>query len=218
MEKLFGFLPKRTMTLVLILFVSVLFLYAISFFRNNEKPPPNPVIFFRPSPSPVDSIQANLVNRNKISVLQKSEIGKTTSEEVEKKYETLKKQALEDGSTRYAIASPLDARPNEIVLRNNRAVFERTILLTDDPGFKYPKSSELIQQLGQPNKIIQGSSFYGYNVKTYIYPNLGLAFIAEEGSENVFEVQTFIPLSFDEYMQKYGGDIVEGDKPVEHPL
>lgn len=218
MEKLFGFLPKRTAILILILVVLALALYSISFFRDKRKPLPNPVVFFSPSPSPATSIQANLVNRNKISVLQKSEIGKTTSEEVEKKYEILKKQTLEDGGARYSIASSLDARPNEIVLRNNRATFERTILLTDDLSFQYPKSSELIQQFGQPNKIIQGSSFYGYNVKTYIYPDLGLAFIAEEGSENVFEVQTFIPVSFDEYMQKYGGDIVEGGNPVEHPL
>lgn len=217
MKQIFYLFPKKTLFLILFLSALILVLYAISFMKYIPTKP-NPVIFFSPSPSPIESIQVNLVNRNKISVLQKSEIGKTTSAEVEGKYEVLKKQSIDNSSIKYFLKSTLYARPNEIVFKDGKASLERTILLNDDPIFKYPKSSELIQKFGSPKKVMQGSSFYGHNVKTYIYPDLGLAFIAEEGSENVFEIQTFVPLGFDGYMQKYGGDIVGGDKPAEHPL
>ena len=140
--------------------------------------------------------------------MQKTKIGETTVTYFAAQNTGVKK-TTENGNIKYSIPSVLSFRPNEVIFSKGVSSFERTVLLTDDASFKYPKAQALMQSFGKPERIIRGSKVYGYNVSNFIYPNTGLAFIAEEESGNVFEVQTFVPLSLDQYITSYGQDIQE---------
>lgn len=213
MNNLLNFLPKKTLILIAVLVFLILILLSIRLFTTQNNPSQtNPVITFNPSPA-TTPIQIRLENKNTISPLQKSIIGKTTKEEIEKRQDILKKENISSNVTTYTFQSSFISRPSEITFTNNVASYELTRFNRDDSNFMFPKVAELIQKFGQPSSTTRGSSFYGYNVKTYIYPEIGLAFVAEIGSEKVYEIQTFEPTILGEYMKKYGQHIQEGGEP-----
>lgn len=156
--------------------------------------------------------------QNPFTFLQKAEIGKTTTKELDKqinKNELKEKQVLSDKETIYKLNSILPQRPNEIRTENGIAVFERIIVPADNPNTPgYVTIPQMISTFGQPDKIIQGSQFYGKFSSTYIYGGKGLAFIGNSNTNDVYEVQLFVPMIVEEYIKKYGGDIKEG-KPIE---
>ena len=218
MKKFFQSLPKKTRILIIFLLCVILVLVLIRFLQSNQgsSSSPLPVILFSPAP---DSA-TNPINTtgSQIAQFQKTQINKTSTEEFIAKNPLAQKQISDDPATvKYSLSSNLIARPNEVLFRSNKAEFEKIVLLTDNVNFVYPQASQLMQSFGQPEKIIQGSKFYGSNVSTYIYPNMGLAFIAEASSGNIFEIQTFTPISLDQYLRLYGQDIQE-IKPDMHVL
>lgn len=156
--------------------------------------------------------------QNPFAVLRKAEIGKTTTEDLDKqlnKDELKEKQILSNKETIYKLNSILPQRPNEIKTENGVAVFERIIIPADNPNAPgHVKISQMLAMFGQPDTIIQGSQFYGKFSSTYIYGKKGLAFIGNSNTNDVYEVHLFVPMTVEEYIKKHGGDIKEG-KPVE---
>lgn len=215
MNSFFQLLPKKTRILIIFLLVVIVILFLIRFSQRDQDTTqsPLPIILFSPQPSS----QTTIREKNNISALQKTQIGETVLADF-KLRNVIVRQEQVDGGMKYILSSDLDSRPHEVIFKDNKAMFERTILLTDNTNFKYPKAQELIQRFGQPGKAVRGSKFYGYNVSTYIYADQGFAFIAEEGTGNVFEVQTFPRVSLDQYMQTYGQDIQEGLPNAGEPL
>ena len=51
-----------------------------------------------------------------------------------------------------------------------------------------------------------GSQFYGAQPVVYIYASRGMAFIGE-GNGLILEMQKFEPMTVEEYIANYGGDI-----------
>lgn len=196
MQRLFLFIPKKTLWLIILLIILAGGLITlITLNRQSTKQPqsPRPIIYQSPLPS------AHLTD------LQISEIGITTPQDLISKYPGANKQTLESGDQEFSISSTFDARPNEVIFRDNRAVFERTVALQD----KALTISSLIARLGQPEKVAPGSSFYGYHMNTYIYATKGSAFIGNPNTDEVFELQSFVPSNVEEYIRNYGQDIYQ---------
>lgn len=75
----------------------------------------------------------------------------------------------------------------------------------------------LTATLGQPEKTAPGSKFYGYHMNTYIYASKGIVFIGNPNINEVFEIQSFTPMSVEEYINNYGQDISESQRRGEGP-
>lgn len=165
--------------------------------------------FLTSAPADVGANKEWLNDKNTISPLQKSIIGKTTTQDIEKTNPTMGKQILPSGEIKYEIESTLIGRPNEMIFENNTAKFERIITIKGATESGKLKISSQILKFGPAEKIIEGSEFYGARIKTYIYPSKGFAFIANPNADEIYELQTFIPTTIDDYLSKYGEDIKE---------
>lgn len=195
MDKLYSFIPKKTLVLITLLIVVIIVLVLILFYRQNRTaitPSPLPVI----SQSPI-----------KLSPLQKTIIGETTVSGVERNYQINTRQILPNGDLEYSINSKIEARPDQIIFHNNLAQFERVVIVGNPSVSGGMKLSDQILKYGPAEKIIKGSKFYGYHMNTYIYAAKGFAFVANTNADEVYEVQTFTPTSLDNYLSSYGADI-----------
>lgn len=153
----------------------------------------------------------------KVYSLQKTIIGKTTNEEVEKKPDLLKKETLPTGEIKYSFKSPLSTRPNEIITKDGQVVFERVLAppVTDD-SIRMPTYRK---QYGSPEKVLRGSNAYGYWMETHIYARLGFAFVANPNNNEIFEFHSFKPTTPETYIQTYGQDINSSLGPaIEGPV
>ncbi len=194
MNNLHTFVPKKTLVLILALAGAILILGAILFISQPKNSSTNnPVISQSPS---------------KLSSLQKTVIGQTTVNELTQAYPGGKEQSIANGDSGYLLNSKLDARPNQVVFRNKISSFERTVIM-GETGSASPKISDLILKYGQAERTIRGSKFYGRMMNTYIYSNKGLAFIGNPNTDEIFEIQTFLPITVEEYLSSYGEDIKE---------
>lgn len=196
MNKLYSFIPKKTLLLIILLLGAIVVLGLILFVRQSKKATllPAPVI----SQSPPT-----------LSSLQKSAIGKTTLDEVEKSHQITDKQVLANGDIEYSINSKVETRPDQIVFHNKLAQFERTVIVGNPTMSDTLKLSDQISRYGPAERIIKGSKFYGSHMDTYIYAAKGFTFIANTNANEIYEIQTFTPTSFENYLSNYGKDIKE---------
>lgn len=149
----------------------------------------------------------------KVTPLSKVEIGKTTKAEIEKLPNIQKKEALPNGGTKYSIKSYNVLRPDEIIVKDNTATFERSTTPEDPKALGFARIAQYIERYGEPQRVIKGSKFYGEFVSTYVYSQLGFTVIANQYTGEVFEVQTFAPMSVSSYMQLYGNSDVPESSP-----
>lgn len=194
MDKIYSFIPRRTLALIVILSVAIGIL-GLTLFLNQSKQipqPPPPIISQPPTP---------------ISPLQKSVIGKTSVEDFEKLYPEAKEQVLANGDLKYSILSTMESRPNEVVFRKNVAGFERIILVGNQREANYLKLSDQILKYGPAERVIRGSKFYGYRIETHIYATEGFVFIVNPFADEIYEIQTFTPAFVENYLNQYGEDV-----------
>lgn len=153
-----------------------------------------------------------------VSPLQKAVIGKTTEEQVNKLPGLLNREVFPDGQIKYNFESPLSLRPNEIILKNGRVVYERELTPEEPSLVGYTTLSEMTQRFGNPDKVFEGSKFYGWPLKQYIYSTHGFSFVANPNNNEVYEMNFFEPMSVPEYEARYGQDITIDSGPhVEDP-
>lgn len=194
MNKLYALVPKKTLILMVGLLIIIATLVVIVFVRKPKESPALPTAVISQSPSP-------------LFPTQKSTIGKTTVNDIEKKYSVNHKQVLANGDLEYSFNSQIEARPDQIVFRNNVAEFERTVILSSTVTQNYLKISDQILKYGPTERIVKGSKFYGCHMDTYIYASKGFTFTANANTDEVYEIQTFLPTSVDNYLANYGQDI-----------
>jgi hypothetical protein len=121
-----------------------------------------------------------------------------------------KKETLPDGTLKYTYSSPVRNRPNIIIARENEeAIFQSSVTHPDFPV----KITNYTNRYGAPKWVFKGSNFYGKDVQTFIYPELGIAFIANPNTQDVFEQHLFESMSVEEYVRKYGDDIPANPEP-----
>lgn len=157
------------------------------------------------------------VKATTISPLQKTLIGQTTASDIEKLAGVQKKEILPSGETRYELKAFIPQRPDEVRTKDNIVVFERIDVPQDPKAMGYAEISQMTRTYGKPEKVIQGSAFFGPFVSTYIYGTRGFAFIGNPHTDEVYELQLFTPMTAGEYITKHGSDIKEGPPP-EEPL
>ena len=184
------------------LFISVVVLVALAIELSSlGKPEPTPPTVKTPP----------------VSTLQKSIIGKTTTSEIERLPRVEKKETLPNGDTRYELTSFIPQRPDEIITKGGVSVFERIDVPQNPKALGYARITQFVKVYGQPEKLIQGSAFFGPFTSTYIYSTRGFAFIANPHTDEIYEIQVFASMPVASYIEMYGDDIKEGP-PLEEPL
>lgn len=148
---------------------------------------------------------------NPLSPINAVSIGKTTT----KTLDTLRGVVKKDDAT-YLVPQDNLVRTDEVIVKNNVAVFKRTRLPTSPEYQGYTTVKDIRGQYGEPDKTIQGSRHYGEAATTYIYSKKGLAFIGNANTNEVFEKQEFQTMSVEQYLNLYGDDIQEESNSLPH--
>ncbi len=149
----------------------------------------------------------------KASSIQKTIIGKTTTQEVEQLPERIGKTENPDGSFSYSFASPLNARPKQVLTKDDKVIFE-SIMIPENPTAEgYSKIDDYTSHYGQPEAILKGSKFYGWHMEEYVYSSQGFTLIANPFTKEVFEIHAYQPMDVDSYVKYYGEDITSQNQP-----
>lgn len=207
MEKELFLKYKKVIFITVFIAIVALFFLLLNFlYKSKREIKPIPVI---PIPTPITTQPSH------VHPLQRTVVGKTTDKEISEnptiKKDILKKEVLPDGQTQYSLKSPIDlVRPNEVVTQNGVVVRERLITrgLHD-----FPRISLYKRMYGAPDKLIEGSKFYGEFMQTHIYARLGFAFLANPVTDEIHEFHVFKPTSAENYINQYGQDLDPGAKP-----
>lgn len=139
-----------------------------------------------------------------ISGNRDNDFGEDGEESIEARPGIQTKEPLPDGTVKYILDSPISNRPNIIIAKDEHDVrFQRSVTLPDFPV----KITDYTDQFGQAKWIFKGSVFYGPDTNSYLYPDIGLAFIANPKTGNVLEQHLFDSTKVEEYVKKYGDDI-----------
>lgn len=196
---------KKTLTIslgVLIIF-SIVLLISIGSKRQNQMGPTGLV-----SPTPI-IIPTSTLAKN-VSPLQKTTIGKNSSEELEKRSDLIEKKTLPNQQMQYTFTSPITIRPNEVITTaNGVSMFERIVVPEYPTQEGYATIAEFKKLLGETNNVFKGSSFYGARVETYAYPRKGITFIGNPFTNEVYEIHLYPSTTIEEYRRLYGQDINE---------
>ncbi len=133
--------------------------------------------------------------------------GKTTKSEV---ISLMGEPAGTDDSTGVEVMlydSPFKGQYNSIALQNETVVMLSEILGENDSQ----KWSAIQEEYGEPAHTTYSN--YLQEAMTYIYPDNGLAFVADQAMDVVFIKQCFIPMSIDDYLKTWGAAL-----PTENPF
>jgi len=106
-------------------------------------------------------------------------------------------------------ASPIKGQYNSLVLQNE-TVAMLSVVLSENELLQW---SAILAEFGQPTKTT--FSNYLQDAMTYIYPEQGLAFVADEGMGVVFIQQCFIPMSIADYLKTWGASLPTQDPFIE---
>lgn len=186
----------------------------ISFNNPDTTPSPEPTLQPASSDPPVSKGGPPILFRNnpssetatQIQNQSKTEVGKTTKQEVIKLPNLKSTKTRPDGMTEYTFASTTK-RDNLLVLRDDVVVFKRYVPF--DPQTKqYPKVFDYEDKFGMPDTSFEGSKYYGQKTLTYIYASQGFAIINDLDTGDVYEIHTFVPENQPSgYINKWGEDL-----------
>jgi len=177
---------------ILLLIIVFIFLIIISFSSTNQ----NVTSKITPSPTRIILKKNFLVNP-----LERSEIGKTKEEEVLESY-TIKSKTSYGNETIYKIESAIPNELDEVRVEKGIVVFERvntdTVTLT-----QLTRLDEVIKKFGDPELVIDKVGPHGWYTSLYVFSSNGFAVFANRYTNSVYEVQRFLPMSIDDYKNKY---------------
>lgn len=199
MREFFNFYPKKIILLIALILLVLIALFALTL----KKPKPTP------SPSPTPLI---------VSPLEKTRIGETVQKQVEEGLKFSNKQlASKSGAIVYSIPSVNPLRPDEVRTQNGKVNFERINLPEETQAVGYLQITNFQNTHGQAEKVIKGSEFYGPFISYYIYAKKGITIIGNSHTDEVYELQRYQPMTVEEYLEKYGQDVKEGEPAKEDP-
>lgn len=194
------------------LLATILFVVAIMIIgsmNSGNKKTQNPSTVPITTPTPYYKAGSQNSTTEKIYSLQKTIINSTQDSQIKNLPDIIKTETLTNGERKYSLNSPVPiSRPNLILTKNGVSIFERTITNETDPNSKdYIAISQYQSIFGDPDKVIKRSKYYGDFMNTYIYASRGFALIGNPNTDEVYEVQAFVPMSTDQYVQQYGQDL-----------
>lgn len=149
----------------------------------------------------------NSVPKSSTLPLQKAKIGQKLPSKIENNFNIINKEATDAGKVIYSLDSQNPIRTDQIITQNNQVIFQRVYIPENPNDPNHLLISNMISEYGATEKTVQGSKLWGPFITLYIYSNKGIAFIGNPNTDEVYELQTFSPLSVEEYIQKYGDDI-----------
>lgn len=155
------------------------------------------------SPSPTKTVTPISVPN------QRTIIGKTTDSQVQKSTDIISKEKNSNGTTNYTVKSVSPIYPDTIITQDGVVTYESTNSMSET----FPKISDYVNKLGQPQEKIVGSKKYGALAVYYIYADKGIAFVGNQYTDNIYEFQRFSPMPLDQYLKMYGTDIRTGPPP-----
>lgn len=152
--------------------------------------------------------------QNQISSLIRVTIGQTTTSQIDALPNIQKKERLPGGGIKYSLSGNNPIRPDEIRAENNVAVFERIAIPEKKADLGYATISEYKTKYGQPDAVLPGSKAFGFYMVTYVYSTKGFALIANPNTDEIFEIQHFIPMPTEDYLKRYGEDVTPKATPI----
>lgn len=133
---------------------------------------------------------------------QKTEIDKTTDEQV-RKTQTVLSQTTKNGVTIYKVRALSPLTPDEIRTQRGVVVFEKNKTLLDNKYGPLPRLPIYTQEFGQAESTKDNISPYGAEVTAYMYASKGFTLFANRYTKEVYEVQRFTPMSVEQYKSQY---------------
>jgi hypothetical protein len=204
--------PKTTLLLgfaailIAVVFVSFIFINLV-FKKPSQSPPPTSLPSLPSSKGlPVVIEAVDPQSQTAFKGYYNIELGKTTDREIESLPNIVKKEVLPGKKISYELSSADSLRNSRVVTENSKAVFKSSVSITEQ-DFKTPKFSPYKQAYGNAEKAYIGSARYGRYITTYLYASKGFALIVNPLTDEVFEVQSFIPTSIEDYLANWGQDI-----------
>lgn len=191
-----------------LIFISALF---ISIFNPPQPPKATPSPLPRiPDKQGVPVIIPDIVLKDQPTLSNYSEIaiGETLASDIEKLPGLVETKTLASGVKQFYFTSTDALRNNLVETEDDKAVFKRVVSVTT-ADYQTPNINTYTQSYGNPESEFTGSKRYGPYMKTYVYPSKGFALIFNPYTEEVFEIQSFKPVSFEEYRSRWGEDIKE---------
>lgn len=132
-----------------------------------------------------------------------SNIGKTTSEELRARPGLLSETQTSENGSEFAFDSGLYLHP-DVVETTDGVVSYEAVTIVPVEGVQIPRMVDYLAKYGNPGLIVEGSKRYGPFFRTYIYPNLGFAFVGNPATDEIYEFEYFVPMTSEEYSQVYG--------------
>lgn len=196
--------------LVAVVFLSVIFINLISE-KAPPAPPPTPPAFpYLPSTKGAPVVIENISPQSQTAFKGYSgvELGKTTDAEISRFPDIAKKEEMPDRKVVYEFESADPLRNNKIITEDGVAAYKSSVSITAQ-DYKTPKFSVYREAYGDAEAEYEGSVRYGRYIKTYFYGSKGFALIVNPLTDEVFEVQSFMPTSSEDYLAKWGQDARE---------
>lgn len=175
-----------------------------------------------PIQTPNDQITPTLVpvgrpnhENEPINDLQKVVIGQTTDEEISK-IPGIKLVSEDGGQKLYELPSVINARPHQITTIDGLAKTERVVLPAYTTQRGYMTINDMVKKYGIPEKMLQGTEFYGYHTQRHLYPTKGLYFVVNPNTNEVFEVFQHPSMNLDAFLDNYPEETKALQRPIEH--
>jgi hypothetical protein len=139
---------------------------------------------------------------------QQTVIGKTTSKDIQNFAGLVKIEDLGSNRQLFFFTSADALRDNLIETKNGIAIYKRVVSITSD-DYDIARFSPYLAEYGKPEAEFTGSGRYGPLYKTYVYPERGFAFIVNPATDAVYEIQSFVSTTLEQYLLNWGQDIKE---------
>lgn len=140
-----------------------------------------------------------------------TEVGTTSDEEIASLPDVLSVEETVRGRE-YTLPSVSTSAPDVVVTQDGVVAFESQF--TSNADRVHPRLSPLLAELGTPEQVAYGSLLYGNGVEYYIYASQGITVIGRPFSDEVEEVQQYLPMTVSEYIEIWGDDI-KSLEPIE---
>lgn len=135
-----------------------------------------------------------------------------TEQNIKTSPKLLASHQLPDGSTQYDLKSYLDARPDIAIFKDGKTIYRRTVTVTTE--LIHPKLSTYLSKLGTPDKTLTGSKYYGPFENIYVYGAKGVTLTANPNTDEIDNIETYLPTTTDDYLAKWGSDYLPFSGPL----
>lgn len=209
-----NFIPRSKLIIFgFALIIGLIFLVAlvISIFKPESEVKPKPSMLpALPAKqgAPIVIPEINTTQQPSFKSYLDTVIGETTTEQIANLPDIVNKQSLPNGNLIFEFSSTDPLRNNLIETESGKAVFKRVGSVTSG-DYKTPAVKTYFDAYGAPEAEFTGSNRHGPYAKTFVFPSKGFALIVNPYTSEVYEIQSFMPVSLDVYRNRWGQDINE---------